>query len=167
MQGSFHVTLRSSFSDLAPELLREPTLPRAETIPSAWFADARFEALDREAVPIVQPELVKTCDVSSCEAEPQEPRSLRHSGLAAEEHICGTGGHDRCRVVFEDFDAQSRLHRARREWLEADVERRAPAPIDPRHEGRARRPTTNANGKDDGWRHAFRSRRAASGTKGD
>jgi choline monooxygenase len=44
------MTLRSAFSDLAPELLREQTLPRAETIPSAWFVDARFEALDREAV---------------------------------------------------------------------------------------------------------------------
>jgi hypothetical protein len=99
MQGSFQMTLRSSFSDLAPELLREQTLPRAETTPSAWFVDARLEA------------------------------------LAAGEHICGTGGHDRCRVVFEDFHVQSRLRRAWREWLEADVERRAPAPIDPRHEG--------------------------------
>jgi len=44
------MTLRSSFSDLAPELLREQTLPRAETIPSAWFVDRRFVALDREAV---------------------------------------------------------------------------------------------------------------------
>jgi choline monooxygenase len=44
------MTLRSSFSDLAPELLREQTLPRAETIPSAWFVDGRFDALDREAV---------------------------------------------------------------------------------------------------------------------
>ena len=44
------MTLRSSFSDIAPELLREQTLPRAETIPSAWFVDRRFVALDREAV---------------------------------------------------------------------------------------------------------------------
>lgn len=40
----------SSFPDLTLDLLTSRPLERAETIPSAWYTDARFHELDREAV---------------------------------------------------------------------------------------------------------------------
>lgn len=38
------------FADLGPDLAEEEGLARAETVPSAWFTEARFERLDRAAV---------------------------------------------------------------------------------------------------------------------
>lgn len=40
----------ADFADLTPDLLDTPPLPRAETIPSAWYLEPRFDALDRAAV---------------------------------------------------------------------------------------------------------------------
>ncbi len=40
----------TEYSDLEPEVLAEPALARAETIPSAWFTEPRFHRLDHEAV---------------------------------------------------------------------------------------------------------------------
>jgi choline monooxygenase len=39
-----------AYSDVGEELARRPPLARAETIPSAWFTEARFHALDAEAI---------------------------------------------------------------------------------------------------------------------
>jgi len=44
------MTRPDSFLDLEPDLLLEQALPRAETIPSAWFTEERFHSLDLEAV---------------------------------------------------------------------------------------------------------------------
>jgi choline monooxygenase len=41
---------RSRFADLTDQDLAIAPLPRAETIPSAWYVDPRFHELDREAV---------------------------------------------------------------------------------------------------------------------
>lgn len=40
----------SQFPDVTPDLLTPRPLERAETIPSAWYTDPRFHALDQEAV---------------------------------------------------------------------------------------------------------------------
>ncbi|MEJ2482861.1 MAG: SRPBCC family protein [Gemmatimonadota bacterium] len=42
--------LNERFADLAPDLGDEPGLARAETVPSAWFREARFAELERAAV---------------------------------------------------------------------------------------------------------------------
>ncbi|MCL7968169.1 MAG: aromatic ring-hydroxylating dioxygenase subunit alpha [marine benthic group bacterium] len=39
-----------SFADLGPDLAEMEGLARAETVPSAWFTESRFELLDRAAV---------------------------------------------------------------------------------------------------------------------
>ncbi len=39
-----------TYLDIEPDLLLEQALPRAETIPSAWFTEHRFHQLDLEAV---------------------------------------------------------------------------------------------------------------------
>jgi choline monooxygenase len=44
------MALNDSFADLAPHLAADPGLARAETIPSAWFTEPRFDRLDRAAV---------------------------------------------------------------------------------------------------------------------
>lgn len=42
--------LDGSFADLGPDLAEMEGLARAETVPSAWFTESRFELLDRAAV---------------------------------------------------------------------------------------------------------------------
>ena len=44
------MALNDSFADLAPYLTAEPGVARAETIPSAWFTESRFDRLDRASV---------------------------------------------------------------------------------------------------------------------
>jgi choline monooxygenase len=44
------MTLYDSFADLSEDLVEDAGLPRAETVPSAWFTEDRFARLDREAV---------------------------------------------------------------------------------------------------------------------
>ena len=39
-----------SYDDVRAELARHSPLPRAQTVPSAWFVEPRFERLDRDAV---------------------------------------------------------------------------------------------------------------------
>jgi choline monooxygenase len=41
---------KSAYMDVDAELDRRPPLPRAETIPSAWFTEPRFHDLDSEAI---------------------------------------------------------------------------------------------------------------------
>jgi choline monooxygenase len=41
---------RTAYADVAEELADRPALPRAETIPSAWFTESRFHELDAEAI---------------------------------------------------------------------------------------------------------------------
>ena len=40
----------ADFPDLDPDVLTDQPLARAETLPSAWYVEPRFHALDREAV---------------------------------------------------------------------------------------------------------------------
>lgn len=41
---------RTTFADVEAELARRSDLPRAETIPSAWFTESRFHELDLDAI---------------------------------------------------------------------------------------------------------------------